>query len=58
MFLERKVNGYSTRVFLDCGASRDFIFEDFIKCHDLQTRSITDVSVTVANGIKCYIDKA
>jgi hypothetical protein len=58
MFLEGKVNGCSTRVLLDCDASHNFISEDVIKCHDLQTRSITDVSVTVANEIKCYIDKA
>jgi len=58
MFLEGNVNSYNARILIDCGASHNFIAEDFVKCHNLPTSRIARVSVTVANGIKSYIDQA
>ena len=58
MFLEGNVNGYNARILIDCGASHNFISEDFVKCHNLHTHNITRVYVTVANGITLYIDQA
>ncbi|CAF3028738.1 unnamed protein product [Rotaria sp. Silwood2] len=57
LFLEGNVNGYDARILIDCGASHNFISENFIKFHNLQTSGIPRVSVTVANGIKSYIDQ-
>ena len=31
LFLEIKINGYNARALIDCGASHNFIFEDFIR---------------------------
>jgi transposase InsO family protein len=58
IFLEGNVNSYNARILIDCGASHNFISEDFVKCHNLETTRVTSVSVTVANGIKSYIDQA
>jgi len=58
IFLDGNVNGYNARILIDCGASHNFISEDFVKHYSLPTTSIARVSVTVANGIKSYIDQA
>jgi transposase InsO family protein len=58
ILLEGNVNSYYARILIDCGASHNFISEDFVKNHHLQTSCITRVSVTVANGIISYIDQA
>ncbi|CAF5087292.1 unnamed protein product, partial [Rotaria sp. Silwood1] len=58
LFLDGKVNDYQARILIDCGASHNFISENFVKCHDLPTSSVASVSVAVANGIKSYIGQA
>ncbi len=57
ILLQGNVNGYNARVLIDCGASHNFISENFVKCHDLPTNRITPVSVTVANGRTSYINQ-
>ena len=58
MFLQGVVNGYIARVLIDCGVSHNFISEDFVKSHDLKACHIPCVSVTVASGMKSYLDQA
>lgn len=58
MFLEGNVNSCKARILIDCGASHNFISEDFVKYHSLSTTSIERVSVSVANGIALYISQA
>ncbi|CAF3434864.1 unnamed protein product [Rotaria socialis] len=58
LFLDGNVNGYDKHALIDCGASHNFISENFITFHNLPTRNIPPVSVTVANGIISHIDQA
>jgi len=58
MFFDGTINGYHARILVDCGASHNFISEDFIKHHHLHTNPVTSVSVTVANGLTVYINQA
>ena len=57
MFLQ-VVNGHIARILIDCGASHNFISEDFVKSHDLKADHISCVSVTFASGMKSYLDQA
>ncbi len=58
LLFEGGVYGYNACILIDCGASHNFISENFVKHHDLSTTSVARVSVTVANGMKSYIDQA
>ncbi|CAF2747692.1 unnamed protein product [Rotaria sp. Silwood2] len=57
LFLEGNVNGHATHILIDCGASHNFISEDFVKRHHFKTSLIPRVLVTVANGVTSYIDQ-
>ena len=52
------MNGHIARVLIGCGTSHNFISEDFVKSHDLKAGHIPCVSVTVASGMKSYLDQA
>ncbi|CAF1289643.1 unnamed protein product [Rotaria sordida] len=55
--LEGNISDHNANILTDCDAAYNFISENFVKCHSLQTSHITCVSVTVANGIKSYTDQ-
>ncbi|CAF1660484.1 unnamed protein product [Didymodactylos carnosus] len=57
IFLEEKLNGLNVCMLVDLDASRNFISEDFVKCHDLQADTVGCMSVSVGNGVKSHTDK-